>query len=62
MFKYAKITASSCSILAGDNRTCANATQMSALFTANGGSLSLNYYFANTIINADNLEYLGNYL
>ncbi len=55
MFKYAKITAEICSITAGENRTCANSTVIDNLISINGGALSLNYYFVNTIINADNL-------
>ncbi len=62
IFKFAQIKVDNCSISPGDNRTCANATQISSLFTTNGGALSLNYYFVNIIINPNNLEYLGNYL
>lgn len=56
-----KISVKSCSILPGESRTCVNESYIDADLTSNG-PISFNYYFVNTIINADSSDYLGFYL
>lgn len=58
MFKYVKISVKPCT---NDSRTCANQSIIDNYIAANG-AITLSYYFMNTIINADNQEYLGRYL
>lgn len=44
-----------------DNRTCATPAEIDTFISANG-AVTFNYYFLNTIINADDSKYLDNYL
>lgn len=61
IFKYAKISVQKCSILAGDNRTCATPAFINNFITSSG-SASFNYYFVNTIINAEDKDYISYYI
>lgn len=61
VFKYAKISVQNCSILAGDNRTCASPTYINNFITSSG-SANFNYYFVNTIINPQDKQYISYYI
>lgn len=61
VFKYAKISVQNCSILAGDNRTCATPTFINSFITSSGAA-NFNYYFVNTIINAQDKDYISYYI
>lgn len=50
-----------CSIGAGDNRTCASSTFIDN-FIKSSGSVTLNYYFINTVLNPQDSQYLSYYL
>lgn len=56
-----KISVKDCKILSGDIRSCVNSSVIDAFITANG-PISFNYYFVNTIINAEDGDYIGSYL
>jgi hypothetical protein len=52
IFKYIKIAARACSATVGDSRTCASQSYINNTISTNG-PISFNYYFMNTIINAN---------
>lgn len=50
-----------CKATTGDNRTCVNSSFIDS-FIASNGPISFNYYFVNTIINPDDIDYMKSYL
>jgi hypothetical protein len=61
IFQYVKIGVRACSPTVDDNRTCVNQSFIDNIIATNG-PISFNYYFMNNIINANDQNYLGNYL
>lgn len=62
MFKYVKLSVDPCNnASAFDSRTCASDTEVDE-FIADRGAFLFNYYYLNTIINAQDSVYLDSYL
>lgn len=63
MFKYYKIGVVACTAAtaAAFNQTCATAAQITSFISANQ-AFQLNFYYVNTIINANNKDYIQLYL
>ena len=55
MFKYCKISVEACTIGTGETRTCVNDSTLT-------GTMSFNYYFVNTVMNPDDVDYFGTFL
>ncbi len=59
-FKFIKISVNPCKMTVNDStRTCISDAEVDSLIANMGGQLVFNYYYINTIINANNVDYLG---